>query len=100
VGAPPNDSAVFIWEAIHSPGGSVPIGQIFNELLLQVQQELPRRPLRLLSLEERKFINPIQAFASLQKGDLDRLAAALEDGAVVRRILDKSLGPGSLEDGG
>lgn len=99
-GSPPNDSAVVIREAIHSPGGSVPIGQVFNELLLQVQQELPRRPLRLLSPEERKFINPIQAYASLQEGDLDRLADALEDRAVVRRILDETLGPGWSEDGG
>jgi hypothetical protein len=99
-GSPPKDSAVVIREAIHSPGGSVPIGQVFDELLLQIQQELPRRPLRLLSPEERKFINPIQAYASLQESELDQLANALEDREVVRGILDETLGPGWSEDGG
>lgn len=93
-GSPPNETMVVIREAIHSPGGSVPIGMVFDELLHQIQQELPRRPLHLLSAEERKFINPKQAYASLREEDLDRIAGALDDPEVVIRILDVTLGQG------
>lgn len=93
-GSPPHKPMVVVREAIHRPGSSVPIGQIYEDLLLEVQEDLTRRrPLHLIRKEERDLLNPHVAYASYQEADLDRLAEALSNPEVLRGILTHAVGP-------
>jgi len=93
-GSPPHNPMVVVREAIHRPGSSVPIGQAYEDLLLEVQEDLTRRrPLHLIGKEERDLLNPHVAYASYQEADLDRLADALSNENVMRGVLTHAIGP-------
>lgn len=93
-GSPPHQPMVVVREAIHRPGSSVPIGQVYEDLLLEVQEDLTRRrPLHLFSKEEQALLNPNVAYASYEEVDLDRLADALSDPEILRGVLTHAVGP-------
>ena len=92
-GSPPHNPLVVVRDAIHRPGSSVPIGQVYEDLLLEVQEDLTkRRPLRLISNEERSLINPNVAYGSYKEVDLDRLADALSDREGLCDLLTQIIG--------
>lgn len=92
-GSPPQDPLVVVRDAIHRPGSSVPIGQVYEDLLLEVQEDLTkRRPLRLISKDEQSLLNPNVAYGSYKEVDLDRLADALSDREGLREILTRTIG--------
>lgn len=92
-GSPPKAPVEVIKEALHNPGSSVPIGQSYDVLFAQIQEEPAAVPLQVFSSKEKNALNPKKAYSALTATALDQLANVLGDADLVSSLLDRLLGP-------